>query len=318
RGLGTPATRAAIVETLLQRRFVRRDGQHLVPTDQGRRLLAILPTPSLRSPQLTGAWEARLVAIAEGRESYEAFASDVRTFVREVCSQVLGAEPSEAARQLAAEANASGDLLGACPRCGGEVRSRRFGWSCGGCGLRVPDKVARRAVSAKMAKALLAGESTDVVKGFRSKKGNEFSAALRLDTERGVVFDFSGVPRPTPAASDTASNNATAPAKRAPPSPEAAAVVGAPCPICADRGGMVIRGRAAFGCSRWRDGCRLRLPFELLGVALAPVLAGLLREGRTVVLRDEQGHPFRLALDRRELEGYRIERPRLPRGTDDR
>ncbi len=301
RGLGTPATRAAILETLLQRAYIVRDGQHLVPTLQGRRLLAILPEPALRSPQLTGAWEARLVAISEGRESYDAFARDVRAFVGEVCANVLGAAPSEAAQALAAEANASGDLLGTCPRCQAEVRARRFGWSCGGCGLRIPDKVAKRTVSAKMAKALLSAGSTDVVKGFRSKKGNEFSAALRLDPERGVVFDFSDVPREPPP-------------ERKPPAAGVveSAVVGRPCPLCAAQGGRLIRGRTAFGCARWREGCRFQVEFSLLGVDVQGALPGLLDNGVSAPLRSADGRPFRLAVDRSQLHGVRIEYPRLP------
>ncbi|MEY3015262.1 MAG: hypothetical protein RIT45_3997 [Pseudomonadota bacterium] len=305
RGLGTPATRAAILETLLQRGYIVRDGQHLVPTQQGRRLLAILPEPALRSPQLTGAWEARLVAIAEGRESYDAFARDVRAFVGEVCRNVLGAAPSEAAQALAAEANASGDLLGRCPRCEAEVRSRRFGWSCSGCGLRIPDKVAKRTVSAKMAKALLTSGATDVVKGFRSKKGNEFSAALRLDPERGVVFDFSEVPREPPA------GGRPAPAGQG---VTASAVVGRPCPLCADQGGRLIRGRAAYGCARWREGCRFQVEFTLHGVDVQGALPGLLEQGVSAPLRGEDGRPFRLAIDRSQLHGVRIEHPRLPEG----
>ncbi len=250
RGLGTPATRAAILETLIARNYAARDGAHLVPTLQGRHLLDVLPVEALRSPRLTGEWEARLVAIAEGREPYARFRDDVRGFVRDLCVSVASAPASDAARALSAAEAANFELLGVCPSCGGEFRARRFGWRCGGCGLRIGDTVAKRKVSAKMAKALLTTGKTDVVKGFRSKAGNEFAAALRFDNEKGVVFDFSDVPRdapPVPPIPPTAAR---------PPSP-----VGQPCPLCAKDGGRILAGRTSFGCSRWRQGCAYRLPF---------------------------------------------------------
>lgn len=206
RGLGTPATRAAIVETLIARGYVVRDQNQLTPSPQGRALLHMLPAPELASPRLTGSWEARLLAIAERGEDVEAFRADVRAFVRQTCIAILGATPTEAARSMAAAVNQGGAALGQCPRCQAEVRARRFGWSCSGCGLRIPDLVAKREVSARMAKALLVDGHTPVVKGFKSKAGKDFSAALRLDLDKGVVFDFSEVEREPP----------PGPAKRAP------------------------------------------------------------------------------------------------------
>ena len=342
-GLGTPATRASIIETLIQRGYAQRDKVHLFATAQGRALLGMLPVEALVSPQLTGQWEARLTAIAEGREQGERFLADVRTFVAEICTKVAHAEPSPAARAVAAAHLADGDLLGACPRCGGEVRARRFGWSCGGCGLRIGDKVARRTVSAKMAKQLLATGTTDVVKGFRSKAGAEFASALRLDPERGVIFDFSNVPREqgpegeaTASAAAVTTAKAKAPAKapakaqtkaaaasdgaKTPASAATKAVASgdrdAPaCPLCGQEqgpngaGGQVLRGHSAWGCTRWKQGCGFRLPMHVLGVDLGPDLALLLQRGASATLLDSDGRRFRIRLDRREPAGWRVERP---------
>lgn len=307
-GLGTPATRASIIETLIQRGYARRDKIHLVATEQGRALLGMLPVEALYSPRLTGQWEARLTAIAEGKEQGERFIADVRAFVAEICAAVAQAEPTPAARAVAAAHLADGDLLGACPRCAGEVRARRFGWSCGGCGLRIGDKVAKRTVSAKMAKQLLTSGVTPVVKGFRSKAGKEFSAALRLDPERGVIFDFSEVPRePAQAPADVAAPVASQPAV----TPDAPA-----CPLCGQRErpaaerGHVLQGRAAWGCSRWKQGCGFRLPMQVLGVELGPDLSLLWQRGASATMVDGDGQRFRVRLDPREPAGWRIERPR--------
>ncbi len=93
-GLGTPATRAAIIETLLRRRYIVRDKQHLVPTEMGIGLIrALIATKvgTLASPELTGSWEARLARVARGEESRAAFMADIATYVREVIEAIRGA-----------------------------------------------------------------------------------------------------------------------------------------------------------------------------------------------------------------------------------
>ena len=92
-GLGTPATRAAIIETLLKRSFVAREGKHLVPTPMGMGLIDALPVQSLASPELTGTWEARLARIARGQETRPAFMGDIASYVKEVVDAIRQAAP---------------------------------------------------------------------------------------------------------------------------------------------------------------------------------------------------------------------------------
>jgi DNA topoisomerase-3 len=92
-GLGTPATRAAIIETLLKRGFVVREGKQLVPTPMGIGLLDALPVQSLASPELTGQWEARLARIARGQDSRSAFMGDIVVYVKGVVDAVRRAAP---------------------------------------------------------------------------------------------------------------------------------------------------------------------------------------------------------------------------------
>jgi DNA topoisomerase-3 len=92
-GLGTPATRAATIETLLKRGFIAREGKHLCATAVGMALVDALPVPSLSSPELTGAWEARLARMARGEDRREAFMADIGRYVREMVDAIRAAAP---------------------------------------------------------------------------------------------------------------------------------------------------------------------------------------------------------------------------------
>lgn len=93
-GLGTPATRASIIETLLKRDYIVRDRQHLVPTETGTGLIEALPVASLASPELTGNWEARLARIARGEDSRVAFMADIARFVTELVDAIRTSPPA--------------------------------------------------------------------------------------------------------------------------------------------------------------------------------------------------------------------------------
>ncbi|MCB9792438.1 MAG: DNA topoisomerase 3 [Alphaproteobacteria bacterium] len=190
KGLGTPATRAAIIETLLRRRYVTRDQRELLPTPQGRALIQALPVEALRSPRMTGEWEARLSAIAEGDEDRAAFMADARAFAAEVVEALRGSAVDKVLARRLSPPEEPGERLDACPRCQGEVRAQSRGWRCAGCGLYIPSQVASRDISARMARALLRDGETPAVKGFKSRAGKRFTAALRLDEDGKVVFHF--------------------------------------------------------------------------------------------------------------------------------
>ena len=90
-GLGTPATRASIIETLLRRGYIEREKTHLVATPLGESLIAQIPIASLASPELTGTWEARLAAIARGKDTRGAFMADIARYVQQIVDAVRGA-----------------------------------------------------------------------------------------------------------------------------------------------------------------------------------------------------------------------------------
>jgi DNA topoisomerase-3 len=103
-GLGTPATRAATIETLLKRGFVAREGKHLVATPVGMALIDGLPVPSLASPELTGTWEARLARMARGEDRRDTFMADIARYVHEVVDAIRAAAPMRAVPLPAANA----------------------------------------------------------------------------------------------------------------------------------------------------------------------------------------------------------------------
>jgi DNA topoisomerase III len=147
-GLGTPATRAATIETLVRRTFVARQGKQIVPTAMGMALIEGLPVASLASPELTGSWEARLARVARGQETRAAFMNDIARYVGEVVSAIrrspTGQSPAPSRRE-ASPASAPTALAPrrreafpataptalTCPRCkAGPLLAGKRGWGC--------------------------------------------------------------------------------------------------------------------------------------------------------------------------------------------
>jgi DNA topoisomerase-3 len=184
-GLGTPATRAAIIETLLKRAYIVRAKQQLTPTALGIALIEALPVASLASPELTGTWEARLARIARGEDSRAAFMTDITRYVAEMVDAIRGSSPPTA------PAAADAPPIGRCPRCGAGVIERAREFTCtGDCGFALPNRIAGRAITAALAGVILERRRSQVLRGFRSKAGKPFAAALVLDDSGELRFDF--------------------------------------------------------------------------------------------------------------------------------
>ena len=177
RGLGTPATRAAIIETLLAREFVTRAKQALVPTALGIGLIEALPVASLASPELTGAWEARLARVARGEDSRAAFMADIARYVAEMVDAIRGTGPAPA-RSLEATAPARGtEVALACPRCrAGSLITGSRGWGCArwreGCGFVVWFETAGRRLTAAQLRDLVTRGKTRKAR-FAPARGEE-------------------------------------------------------------------------------------------------------------------------------------------------
>jgi DNA topoisomerase III len=189
-GIGTPATRAAIIERLITVGYIERDGRSLVATEKGCSVIRLLDEHPLTSPGLTGDWESRLGKIERGEDSREKFMGDIAGFARETVHELD--EKLKDVRIPRAH-------LGPCPVCGHEIVENRKGYSCWarddpGCGFVIWKAKASKQLPVAIAKELIkTGYTAQVVTGFRGRSGRSFRAHLALSqTDEGkwrVEFD---------------------------------------------------------------------------------------------------------------------------------
>jgi len=189
-GIGTPATRAAIIERLIDVGYVEREGRSLVATEKGTNVIKFLGEHALTSPSMTGDWEHRLGRIEDGEESRERFMHDIAEFARDTVG-VLDAKLKEVRIPRA--------NLGPCPVCGRDIVENRKGFSCWsredpGCGFVIWKSKAGKTLPITVARELIArGRTAKAVTGFKGRSGRSFRAKLALmQTEDGkwrVEFD---------------------------------------------------------------------------------------------------------------------------------
>jgi DNA topoisomerase-3 len=189
-GIGTPATRAAIIERLLQVAYIERDGRALVVTEKGLNVVRLLGEHPLTSPGLTGDWEHRLTNIETGADSREAFMGDIVKFTEETVGE-LDAKLKDVRIPRA--------NLGPCPVCGRDIVENRKGYSCWsredpGCGFVIWKSKAGKQLNAPIARELIRTSRTEKpVTGFKGRSGKSFRARLALQqNEEGkwrVEFD---------------------------------------------------------------------------------------------------------------------------------
>jgi DNA topoisomerase III len=194
-GLGTPATRAETIETLIRREYIERVGKDLQATPKGIQVVTMLEEHKLTSPELTGDWEHKLSDIERGRGDRSAFMRGIAEFARETVDQIAALD-KEKLRPERVE-------LGPCPRCGAETgeiikeNSKAFGctsWKSReevGCGFVIWKRVASRTLTPEIARQLIEERRTrDVLSGFRSRNGKPFRARLVLNDEDKIEFEF--------------------------------------------------------------------------------------------------------------------------------
>lgn len=128
KGLGTPATRAGIIEKLIQSGFVKREKKNLVPTDAGNVLVTVLPD-EIKSPKMTAGWEMALNHIAQGTETAEHFLNGITDMLGELISRYHSISEEESSRF---PGTARGEVIGKCPVCGSDVREGKKNYYCTG------------------------------------------------------------------------------------------------------------------------------------------------------------------------------------------
>jgi len=189
-GIGTPATRAAIIERLITVGYIERDGRALVATEKGLNVIRLLNEHALTSPGLTGSWEQRLGKIERGEDSRKQFMSDIAGFARETVKEL---------DETLKDVRIPRARLGPCPVCGHEIVENRKGYSCWarddpGCGFVIWKAKAGKTLPLAIARELIrTGFTAQAVTGFRGRSGRSFRAHLALQqTEEGkwrVEFD---------------------------------------------------------------------------------------------------------------------------------
>ncbi|MFO1297779.1 MAG: DNA topoisomerase III [Rubrivivax sp.] len=200
KGLGTPATRAAIIEGLINEKYMLRDGRELIPTAKAFQLMTLLrglQVEDLTKPELTGDWEFKLAEMEHGRLAREAFMADVAKMAERIVRKAKEYDRDTIPGDYVT-------LATPCPKCGGVVKEnyRRFactglagGASEEGCGFSITKIPSGRAFELEEVEAFLRDKKVGPLEGFRSKKGFPFSAELKLvfDDDVGnwrLEFDF--------------------------------------------------------------------------------------------------------------------------------
>lgn len=168
KGLGTPATRADIIEKLVKDGFVKREKKQMIPTEDGMKLITILPDV-VKSPKLTADWENELTLVSKGEVAAEQFMSGIEAMVTDLVKTYHSV--SDEQKAMFGTGKGGQEVLGKCPKCGADVVKGKFGAYCTGkCGMNV-GKALGVTLSDSQVKSLLQGKKI-LVKGLKGKKGS--------------------------------------------------------------------------------------------------------------------------------------------------
>lgn len=184
KGLGTPATRAAIIEGLIYEEYVLRDGRELIPTAKAFDLIYALNKfgiAELRSPELTGTWEYQLKQMEQGKLARSDFMKHIVETTEDLVDRIkkgtLSDEPIST-------------LSTPCPKCGGKVIENYKKFACTACDFALWKVVAGRRMEGSEIETLIRDKSIGPIQGFRSKMGRPFAAILRMKEDATTEFDF--------------------------------------------------------------------------------------------------------------------------------
>lgn len=193
-GIGRPSTRAAIMENLLKRTYIKRVKKNIVPTEKGVSLIGLIQNETLKSPELTGVWEKRLREIEKGDYKAGLFLKDLNTYVSTIIEEVKMAKGTSVSSIITGGSkNIEGVAL--CPKCKqGQVVENTKAFSCSqwraGCDFTVWKKIANKTLSKNQVKTLITNGKTAKLKGFKSKQGKSFAATLSFDETFKIKMEF--------------------------------------------------------------------------------------------------------------------------------
>ena len=186
KGLGTPATRAAIIEGLITERYLLREGRELIPTAKAFQLLTLLRglgVAALSMPELTGDWEYKLSQLEKGRLDRQVFMSDIAAMTRDIVEKARNFEADTVPGDYAV-------LQTPCPACGSVIKENYKRFACSQCDFSITKIPGGRQFELPEVETLLKDKVIGPLTGFRSKMGRPFSAILKITPENKLEFDF--------------------------------------------------------------------------------------------------------------------------------
>jgi DNA topoisomerase III len=186
KGLGTPATRAQIIEGLIYEKYLLRQGRELMPTAKAFSLIILLrglDIPELSSPELTGNWEFKLHGMARSRISRPDFMREIADMTRDIVAKAKRHESDTVPGDF-------GTLKVPCPKCGGEIHENYKKFQCQKCDFGLWKIVASRQLEIPEVEELIEKKQVGPLQGFRSKLGKPFAAVIKLTPEFEPKFDF--------------------------------------------------------------------------------------------------------------------------------
>ena len=186
KGLGTPATRAAIIEGLIYEDYVHRNGRELQATAKAFSLMELLNglgIPELTKPELTGDWEFQLKEMQRKKISREQFMKEIAEMTRRIVERAKKYEHDTIPGDF-------GVLKTPCPKCGGEIHEQYKQFQCVKCDFAVWKTLCSRMFEPEEVDELITRKQIGPLQGFRSKQGFPFAAVLKMNGEHKIEFDF--------------------------------------------------------------------------------------------------------------------------------
>lgn len=184
KGLGTPATRAGIIENLVKRQYIKREDKKILPTEKGIQLIDCVPD-DVKSPKMTAVWETALQHIEKGASSDDEFMNQIEDSVKYLVDTYSEVDNSKHFTRW--------ECVGICPVCGKKVLSYPKSYSCESkeCNFNIWKNICGKSLSSAQAVKLLTKGKTDTLKGLKSKSGKSFDAAIKLNSDFKTEFVFS-------------------------------------------------------------------------------------------------------------------------------
>ena len=181
-GIGTPATRANIIETLILRDYIRRDKKSIIPTEKGLAVYKIVKDKKIANAEMTGSWELALAAIEAGKMPSERFSQGINSYVSTICEELLSLSPEQKTYPVYR-----------CPKCGQQsvgIYAKVAKCRHETCGFHVFREVCGILLSEDHIRDLISSGRTSILKGLTSKAGKKFNARLVLGEDYATSFEF--------------------------------------------------------------------------------------------------------------------------------